>query len=341
MKVSVWLVLLTAIGTGIASIGGYVGLSDYLSARPSVFLNVVDVAVVPRKAPELASLLDRLELIEQRHKEYTGIDIIGLIREFQDRKCGPGATDALDLFSGKLTDVIDIFREKRSDLESLVSGLDSLVDNLLGIETGGAKLIEKLEDLEMRYASVTGDSILSLIDDLEQQSDTGFDTDQQKEKLTALAGTFSDIFSNMRDLISDLQWIKDDAEMKEDEKESGSHLQVEVIVENRSRYKSDIYRKAVIAVSHDNNVQYFELDLSGEGQLGAYSLERKTFQSRPAEDMDKRKRKLMGEFNHTAGNFECQIGIFDLHRNIWTTEKQGCKDDGADLESLQDTLKPS
>ena len=342
MKVSIWLVLLTAIGTGMASIGGYVGLSDYFSARPSVFLNVVDVAVVPRKpkVPQIASLLTRLDLIEGRHREYTSVDIIELINEFKGID-ESGATDVLDSFRGRLTNVIDIFSERRPSLESLASHLRTVADSLSGFETGREELIEKLENLEMTYALVTGDSILSLRDNLKQQSDEDFDSDQQRGKLDNLADTFKDVSSNMEALISDLQKVRDDAEMKSDEKES--HFEVEVVFENRSRYKNDIYRKAMIAVRHgnDNNVQYFELDLLGEGRLAEYSLERKTFQSRPAEDMDLKKRELIGEFNHKANNFKCKIGIFDLHRNIWTTEERGCKDDGVDLENLKSELEPS
>ena len=341
MKVSIWLVLLTAIGTGMAAIGGYVGLSEYFSARPSVFLNIVDIAVVPRKPPKLASLLDRLRLIERRHKEYTSTDIIDLIDDLQRITDERGETNALGALPSELTEVIGSFREKRLDFDGLTQNLYSVAASLSEIETGREKLIEKLGALEKTYESVTELSILIFIHDLEQQSDTDFNVAQQKDNLVNLAGTFEDVSLNMEDLISDLQKVNDDADVKGDEKGSGNHLRVEVIFENHSRYKNDIYRKAMIAVSHDSDVQYFELDLSGEGQLAAYSLERKIFQSRPAEDMDKKKRELMGEFNHKADNFECNIGVFDLHRNIWTTENQACKDDGADLESLKSTLKPS
>ena len=97
----------------------------------------------------------------------------------------------------------------------------------------------------------------------------------------------------------------------------------------------------MIAVSRGNNVQYFELDLSGTGQLAAHSFDKKIFQSRPAEDMDSEEKELMFEFNRQVDNLKCKIGIFDLHRIIWTTEEQGCKYDSADLEGLRGALKPS
>lgn len=123
-------------------------------------------------------------------------------------------------------------------------------------------------------------------------------------------------------------------------RKEGNRLRVEVTVENRSRYDNAVAMKAMIAVSRDEDGESFELDLLDDRKLAAYSVVNKVFQSKPAHEIDVKKRNLMETMNESR-NLKCRIAIVDLHRNVWRTDKQGCKNDGIDLKTLERALEPS
>ena len=220
MKENVWSVTLMLISTGVASIGGYVGLSQYMSARPSVFVNVADVAVVPRKPPRPASLLARLRLIENRHRAYTGSEIVDLIQTLSE---GQDDADVItkelkNLFLDGLADAIKTFDDQGRVLENLAKDLQSVAGNLDRPDFGRESLIDKLNELEDEYGTVTGHHIITLISDIEQQGDAGHKVDQ-KSRLSGLVLTFEGSHSNILSIISDLEGIKADVDLtKDDEK---------------------------------------------------------------------------------------------------------------------------
>lgn len=212
MKENVWTVILMLISTGVASIGGYVGLSQYMAARPSVFVDVADVIVVAGEPSWQASLLARLELIEETHIAYTGFEIVGLVQrlsEWQDDANVP-LTELKNELLTRLADAIGIFEEQESDFENLAGRLQSVADNLDRSGFGREALIAELSELERQSGKVTGYHITSLTDDLRQQSDTEFEVGGQKAGLSDLVRTFRDSRLNVLSIVSDLKRVRGD-----------------------------------------------------------------------------------------------------------------------------------
>ena len=336
-----------------------------MSSWPWLVVNVAEVTVVPGKPSWPESLRGKLTLIENGHRVYTGLeivhllDLLNLLDELLDLLNLPSTprekSDEPDVktkelkgqFLNSLTDAIDTFEklEKRnSDFKDLAERLQSVADKVDRSDFGWEALVEELNKLEHKYKDITGDHIRNLVNDLKQQSDAGSEVDQ-KSRLSDLVTTFKNAPSNVQSIISKLKDAKKDVENAKDDEIKENRLQVEVTVENLSRHDNAVARKAMIAVSDDNddkNVQYFELDisLSNDHKLTGYSMANKVFLSRPAHKMDIKKRDLMDKMKEDD-NLKCEIVIADLHRKLWTSEKQGCKGNGTDVEDMKRAVESS
>ncbi len=318
-KRSSGLLTLTVIGIVVASIGGYVGLSEYWSAQPSVSVQLVDVAFVPPKPIPPTTIEDRLGRIESTYRAHTGDKITSLLAQSGNIR----DEDMRSSFAEELTVAIGFFEEeKKKEVDTLVLELKEVLDDLPKLDR--ETLLIRLGEVETKHEKVTGLLVIYLMSTVERQSDVEFNSHDQDALLKELVETYQGYSLVFEDLVSDLRELREDVNPTEGKKKNEGRLRVDVAVVNRSRYDNTLVTEAMIAVGRDENVHAIDLDISGDGKLTKYSMAQVVFHSRPAHEVDSEIRGFLADMTENAGGFQCEMAVMDIHRNIWSTGKQRC-----------------
>lgn len=266
-----------AVSTAMVAIGAYVGLSDYWSKQPSISLKIVDVTVIPSR-PNSADVLHRLREVERKYIDYTGFDVLPLLDLIDE-----GAGDISHDFADQLDAAIESIKA-RSDYDGLILELRSIQDDLNLVQLSDERRDERLEQLEAKYRAITQLHILSLIDSIKSNPDLS-----QRQISEALSEA-SLAFAHGRDQVAlalvDLEDIKSKVTAEDIGKRS--RLQVDVVIENRSRIDNAVRRKAVMSVSSRTVPRLFELDLLDDNNVPHSSMVNRRFQSRHAESEDEK-----------------------------------------------------
>ena len=307
------------------AIGAYVGLSDYWSKQPSISLKIVDVTVIPSR-PNSADVLHRLREVERKYIDYTGFDVLPLLDSIDE-----GAGDISHDFADQLDAAIESIKA-RSDYDGLILELRSIQDDL--VQLSDERRDERLEQLEAKYRAITQLHILSLIDSIKS------DPDLSQRQISEALSEASFAFAHGRDQVAlalvDLEDIKSKVTAEDIGKRS--RLQVDVVIENRSRIDNAVRRKAVMSVSSRAVPRLFELDLLDDNNVPHSSMVNRRFQSRHAESEDEKDRDAI----KGLVDRQCKVAIMDVHGGVWVSERSSCGEGveaETDVERLEEHLR--
>ena len=305
--------LVAALTVCVVSIGAYVGILEYLSKRPSVSVKVADAAVVLPK-PDIGKVPDQLYRIEQEHAGYTGLEIIRLLKFLEDRS-DDEQSDIGGPLEEKIDDAIQSIKEqnKYNELVEVGDRLQSIKERVN--QLGSRDLQKEIQQLHEEHVEVVGNHLGNLVELIGKRRNPNHE--QVDALLTDATQAYSSSCANIEQVVSDLEDIKNDLNVPEDDKKERSRLQVEVIIENRSRIDNSIRRKAKIAIYHGEleRPKLFQLDLIGGRKMPSNSVIDRVFQSRAVGKEDEKNER---RHHHEHDGRRARVPVRDSdHGHAW------------------------
>ena len=303
--------------------GIFFGWVQYQGNTPGLRVNLVgvDVRVESISKSEIANKLDT---IESNFPQYTGSQIVDLIRSLEEKSPESVASDLEDARTaitaqvGRRWDAMDSLLEEIGDLSSSQSDLAVLRAELAGIERRFSEytrfyitnVIEAIDAGDTQVAPLLEFAVTRIRQDRETLTQNGL--------------------NSLNQAIEDLE--------KEIAAGKGERVQVSLILENYRQLPALIRRHAALGLTQASAKRERPLDISvgQEVRLEPFSATRVVFESRMLTQVDEDQGDFVKDYIGTAS---CVVLVEDIHGNRWQSTLAKCDEGTINRRDVVDALE--